>query len=80
MLKWNEVRKFDHFKTDIKLIFFIQNRAISMTWVVLCHSFLYTPGKASLINRWVYDVRSLIINELKLKRIHHIVHYVDTKG
>jgi len=31
-------------------------RVISMTWVVLCHSFLYTPGASNQITRYVSDV------------------------
>ena len=38
---------------------FSTHRAISMTWVVLCHSFLYTPGGSSQNTRWVSDVSSI---------------------
>ena len=49
-----QVYEIDHYLSCIFCS--MLNRAMSMTWVVLCHSFIYTPGKSTQVNRWVYDV------------------------
>ena len=35
----------------------IVNRVISMTWVVLCHSYSFTPGPSGQNPKWTSDVR-----------------------
>ena len=48
------------FKPVITILFmFSAYRVISMTWVILCHSFLSTPGGSTQNSRWVSDVSSI---------------------
>ena len=46
------------FRSPTKSFHFLSDRAISMTWVVLCHSFLFTPGFGSSQNpRFTSDIQ-----------------------
>ena len=45
------------FRGQTKSFCFIPHRAISMTWVVLCHSFLSTPGGSAQNRRFTSDIQ-----------------------
>ena len=41
------------------------NRVISMSWVILCHGYSYTPGDSGQNPKWSVDVRLYILSYLK---------------
>ena len=52
-------------------------RVISMSWVVLCHGYSFTPGPSGQNPKWTGDVRFLFFHLYERCRINTFIHISD---